>query len=190
MDKKAGKGVKYFLLGVGAVIFLMACAGGVFAEGEGTFAERKAELLKLKQENPEKFKEVIQEKRAAIKERLEHLKETDPERYQALMQKIKEKKLERLQKLRKENPKEFKRLVEARKEKFQDRLKVLKEKDPKKYQKIMALKQELPKLKEMRKNNPEEFKAYLGKHPKLKERLDRRMYQGSSKERGRGNGER
>jgi hypothetical protein len=203
MDKKVGKGVKKVLLGAVISVFLMVCARGVFAEGErghadakapgrdkGGFSERKTELLKLKQENPEKFKEAMQEKRASIKERLKHLKETDPERYQALTQRIREKKLDRLQKLRKENPEEFKRLVEARKEKFQERLKVLKEKDPKEYQKIMALKQELPKLKEMRRNNPEEFKAYLEKHPKLKEHLERRMHQGPSKERGRGNGER
>jgi len=82
----------------------------------------REELKTLKEKDPEKFKEVISEKRQEIKKRLERLKQSDPEKYRAVKQKIKERRRERLEKLKTENPEKYKEVMERHKQRAKDRL--------------------------------------------------------------------
>jgi len=97
----------------------------------------REELMKLKQENPEKFKQIIAERRQRIKERLEYLKQTDPERYKSIREKIRERRRQRLEKLKNENPEKYKEVMERHKQRMEDRLQKLKAEDPQKYERLM-----------------------------------------------------
>lgn len=147
MEKKA----KLFLAVTAAVclfVWLPSCC----AEQEPSLKRksqgvRGEELLKLKNENPAKFKQVIEERRRQAKNKLEQIKQTDPERYQRVMEKVRDKRLQDLKKLKQENPEKFRELMEKRKE--------------------IALE----RLNKLRTENPDEFKGYLKNHPGLVERL-------------------
>src|SRR3989338_3980700 len=54
-------------------------------------ASNREEMLKLRKENPGKFKERWQAKQEKIKSRLEELKQTDPEKYERVLHRLKEK---------------------------------------------------------------------------------------------------
>ncbi|MDD5730564.1 MAG: hypothetical protein PHN57_05505 [Candidatus Omnitrophica bacterium] len=106
----------------------------------------KEELLKLKQENPEKFNELVSKKREQVRQRLEQIKQNDPEKYQKILDGVKQKRQERLEKLKNENPD--------------------------KYNQVMERTQKLQELRNLRKEDPEKFKEYLDNHPGLKQRLE------------------
>src|SRR3989338_1490888 len=65
------------------------------------------ELKKLKQENPEKFRELIKERKGKIKEKLQELKERDPEKYEEVRERAFEKRRAKLEELKRENPEKF-----------------------------------------------------------------------------------
>lgn len=129
----------------------------------------KEKLLKLKTEDPEKFQEVVKEKREHLKERLKYLKENNPQKHQEIMQKIRRHHMARMQNLRSENPEKFKEVIQRRKTAFQERLQKLKTENPERYAQIMQHRQHLQELKRLRKEDPEKFHEYLKNHPRLRE---------------------
>jgi DNA-directed RNA polymerase specialized sigma24 family protein len=141
-------------------------------QGEHKGWEKKEDLLKLKQENPEKFKEVIQQKRERIEKRMEYLKQNDPEKYQQIMQKIRERNKERLEELRKENPEKFKEVMQKRKEALGERLERLKVENPERYQQIVQRHKKIQELRHLKKEDPGKFKQYLKEHPGLRRHFE------------------
>ena len=131
-------------------------AGSAFA-GEGTTSEwdatfknlghqeKVAYLKKLKAENPEEFRELMDERKAKIKEKMAELKEKDPEKFEQFKRKLVHKRRERLERLRTE--------------------------DPERFQEVMQNK--IAKLKELKEQNPERYNEILKKHPHLEERFQK-----------------
>ena len=113
----------------------------VSAHGQGRL-ERVAYLKKLKEENPEAFKQAVQERKEKVKERLRDLKEKNPEKFQQVKQRLGERRREELRRLKQENPEKFRQMMENRRE----------------------------KVRQWKKNNPERFEQFLKKHPKAAER--------------------
>jgi hypothetical protein len=102
-----------------------------------------AELKKLKQENPEEFNRIIQDRKAALKERLQEFKEKHPEKFDALK----------------------KRYLHDR----WSHLRSLRRRDPEKFQSLMQ--QRMEKLDEWRAKHPEHYAKFIEKHPRLAERM-------------------
>jgi len=97
----------------------------------------KEEWLKLKENNPEEFKKLLQQRLGDIRQRLEQLKKSDPAKYQRIMQHIRQRRIVALRKLQKANPDKFKEILEKRKDVFQEKLEKLKADNPEKYRKVM-----------------------------------------------------
>lgn len=87
--------------------------------------QRRKKLERLKQENPEKFRELMDQ-------RLEKLKERDPEKYARMKEKMQQ---------RQKNQRNWRQMRRKDPEKFQARMKEhlekLKEEDPEKYEQVM-----------------------------------------------------
>ena len=132
----------------------------------------KEDFLKLKEEDPQKFNQLFEERREALKERLTYLKEHDPQRYHQLMQKIRERRLAQLRRLKQEDPEKFKQIVQARKKRAEQYLKRLKKEDPEKYKQMMQQRQEFQELRRLKREDPEKFKESLNKHPRWRRRFE------------------
>ena len=104
---------------------------------EGLSDEEKQELMRLKSDDPEKFKEAIGARRKALIEDFRRLKEADPDKYLELKEQYHSQRVERLRSLKKEDPEAFKKMMERRRQNIQQRLEFLREKDPEKYQQII-----------------------------------------------------
>lgn len=131
----------------------------------------KEKMLKLKAEDPEKFAELVNQRRTKIKERLEKLKEEDPERYKRLRQQMHLRRQRKMRRLKEEDPEKFAQVMKARKERFQERLEKLKTEDPQKYDEITKHLEEMEGLRNLRKENQARIEEYLKGHPGLKEGL-------------------
>ncbi|MDD5019407.1 MAG: hypothetical protein PHH75_04185 [Candidatus Omnitrophica bacterium] len=171
---------------VGILVLAAGCAGlfsvrPAFArETEATVSSQQRRVrdvreraARLRQQDPEKFRQAVQQRRQALHQRLQYLKETDPEKYRQAVAKIRQIKLARLQHLKKEDPDKFNEIVDQRRGHVEERLARLKQTDPEKYEKAMAFKKKLERLHEMRRDDPEAFGRFLQDHPRLKERLGR-----------------
>jgi len=133
----------------------------------------KEDLLKLKKENPERFKETVKEKTEQIRKRLEELKQGDPERYHRVMQKVRQRRLVGLERLRKEDPEKFKGLMQKRRENFQQRLEKLKTENPEEYKRIMEHKKKMQEMRRLRKGYPRRFQEDLEENPGLHRGLNK-----------------
>ena len=112
--------------------------------------ERIAKWKQLKEQNPEEFKRLIQERKEHLKTRLKELKEKDPQKYEEIKKRMYEHRVQYLRKLRQENPEKYQQIVERRWE----------------------------KLGELKTKNPERFKEFMDKHPKVAERWEYRQQHG------------
>ena len=75
---------------------------------------KKAELKKLKElkeENPEKFKQVVENRKNVLENRLQKIKENNPEKFKEIVQKRKTNQAKRLQHLKKTNPEKYKAVL-------------------------------------------------------------------------------
>lgn len=127
-------------------------------------------LKKLREEDPEKFREVIANYRVRLGERLSELKKTDPEKFEQVMQKRRRIHRERLKYLRKNNPERFREVVQKRREVLENKLEELKENNPQKYHQIMKRRKE--HLKQLKHRDPVKYKKFLEKHPHMADRLE------------------
>lgn len=139
--------------------------GGVQARAEDAGApsrdkreEKIAKWKQLKEENPEEFRRLIQERKQHLKERLQDLKEKDPEKFEEVKKRMFEHRKEYLQNLRRENPDKYQEVVRRR----------------------------WQKLDEFKTQNPERFKEFMDKHPRVAERWDKREQKRERAKRGRG----
>jgi hypothetical protein len=141
------------------------------AVDSGRYRDLRQKADRLRQEDPEKFREMVRERAQDLRGKLQDLKEKDPQKYEQVVAKIRRMKIERLRRLKTEDPEKFRQIVERRREHVEERLGRLKETDPQKYEKVVAFRQKLGHLKELREKDPEAFREFLEKHPRLKERL-------------------
>ena len=89
-------------------------------------------LKKLREEDPARFKQVIQNRKEELKERLTYLKGNNPEKFQALM-KQRRVNQEKVGGLRRTDPEKFKEIVQKRKANRARHLQYLKNTDSEKY---------------------------------------------------------
>jgi len=112
------------------------------AETAGPVVEEAQRLRRLKQEDPEQFRRVVQGKKAKLRERLAHLKETDPEAYRRAMARLRERREHRLAWLREHRPEAYRRLMAQRRQRLEGRLEELRTRDPQRYEELVAKRRE------------------------------------------------
>lgn len=146
------------ILFAGMVFFTGFATRGVYAEEtasspadpDTSVRERMGYWKKLKEENPEKFRELAQNRKKQIKERMKGLKESDPARYERIKEKHLSRRHERLKKLKEENPEKFHSYM-------QDRRK---------------------RLEKWKTENPERYENFLKDHPRVAQKIARREQAG------------
>lgn len=136
----------------------------------------KQDLLKLKQDDPERFNALVGEWKKKIYKQLMFIKQTDPQRYNRIVQSLTRKRLQNLVKLRKDDPEKFKGLIKSKHEAIKQRLERMKYDNPEQYQRVVNYAGKLRQLNRMRKENPEEFRKFLEEHPALRKQLIRLQY--------------
>ncbi len=119
-------------------------------------------LKKLKEENPQAFKESVQKHRVELKERMENLKQTDPAKYEEVKGRLQAQRKERLQELKEKNPEKFKEVMEKRRENMQERLQKLKTTNPSKYEEVMARRE--ARMEQFKENHPKAYEQWKEKH--------------------------
>ena len=113
--------------------------------------DRIAKWKQLKEQNPEEFRRLVQERKEHLKTRLKELKEKDPQKYEELRKRMYQHRVQYLRKLRRENPEKYREIVERR----------------------------WQKLDEMKTKNPERFKEFMEKHPRVAQRWEERQKKNS-----------
>jgi hypothetical protein len=98
-------------------------------------------LLRLKQQDPEKFNKVIEERRQSVQERLEYLRQHNPKEYERAQAQIRNKRRQRLERLRAQDPEAFEKTLEKRRARFRERLEKAKKENPEQYERIMRQRQ-------------------------------------------------
>ena len=68
----------------------------------------KDSLINLKQDDPQKFNEVMKQKRDHFKD----LRQSNPERYQKIMEQIRQRKEARLERIKQDNPERYNKIME------------------------------------------------------------------------------
>lgn len=136
----------------------------------------KQDLLKLKQDDPERFNALVGEWKKKIYKQLMYIKQTDPQRYNRIVQSLSRKRLQNLAKLRKDEPGKFKELIKNRHKAIKQRIERMKYENPEEYQCVINYARKLRQLNQMRKENPKEFQKFLEEHPVLRKRLMRLQY--------------
>ena len=128
-------------------------------------------LKKLKEEDPEKFKQVIENRKNKLKERLTYLKENNPEKFQALMKQRQANQKKKLKHLRRTDPEKFKEVVEKRRDILENRLEKIKENNPEKFKEIVQKRKanQAKRLQHLKKADPQRYKEVLKKHPRLRD---------------------
>lgn len=132
----------------------------------------KEEFLKLKQEDPQKFEELMQQRQEKLKERLAYLKDSDPERYHRVMRRLRGQRFARLEGLKESDPQKFKELMSQRRKSMQGCLEALKKEDPQKYEQIMQHKKKLEELRGLGEKDTQAFQEYLKEHPRHQNRFE------------------
>lgn len=104
--------------------------------------EKVEQLRRLREENPEKYQEVVKKRREVLRERLRKLRREDPERFKEIVNKRRERIKNRLERLRREDPERFKEMVEKRKTMLNQRLERIKRENPERFERIMKRREE------------------------------------------------
>ncbi|MBL7070172.1 MAG: hypothetical protein ISS27_01715 [Candidatus Omnitrophica bacterium] len=156
------------LLGVGFVIG-RATGGGRRPQGmyRGFGRPDKEQILRLRQEDPEKFNKFLGQRKGQLREKLTKLKEMNPQRYERISQGITAGQVERLDSLRQQNPQGFKQAIHKHKGRMEQHLEALKVRDPEFYQQIISHQDDLKKLRQLHREDPKQARQYLEEHPEL-----------------------
>ena len=120
--------------------------------------DRIAKWKQLKEQNPEEFKRLIQERKEHLKSRLRELKEKDPKKYEEVKKRMYEHRVQYLRRLRQENPEKYREIVQRR----------------------------WQKLEELKTKNPERFKEFMDKHPRIGQRWEERQHRIEMNPKGKG----
>ncbi len=131
------------LISMGAPLARAEDAG---APSSAQMEEKIAKWKKLKAENPEEFRRLIEERKQHLKEKLQELKEKDPQKFEEVKQRMFQQRAEHMRRLQKEDPQKYHEIVQQR----------------------------WQKVEEFKTKNPERFKEFMDKHPRVAERWDKR----------------
>ncbi|MBI4115622.1 MAG: hypothetical protein HY447_03500 [Candidatus Omnitrophica bacterium] len=104
-------------------------------------------------------------------ERLQALKEQDPEAYHQIIQERKERLKQDLEKLRHERQDRFGAFLQKEKEFRKRKLEYFRVRHPQAFQRFAA--QRLRRLDEARQRNPERFQRFMEEHPRVRERYEK-----------------
>lgn len=110
------------LIPIAALLIVLGCqliSSAESAESETDFAEIRAKLTRLRQEDPDAFNAEIRQLKQNLKEHVRSLKETDPDGYKDFMEKRAAFNQQRLDRLRETNPDKYYWLQEMRKRRFE-----------------------------------------------------------------------
>ena len=125
----------WFMIGVVA-----GCLGASSAALAGPQPEELQRLRQLKQENPEAFRQEVQERKAQLRERLVRLKETNPEAFQRVQSRFQEQRKavmgRRLQELKARNPERYDALMQRRGASRKQRLQQFQQKHPEAFERF------------------------------------------------------
>jgi len=156
------------LLGVG---FVRGRATGGARRPQGMYrgfgGSDRGQILRLRQEDPEKFNKLLGDRKGQLREKLTKFKETDPQRYERISQGITAGQVERLDSLRQQNPQGFKQAMHRHKGRMEQHLEALKARDPEFYQEIISHQDDLEKLRQLHREDPKQARQYLEEHPEL-----------------------
>lgn len=97
----------------------------------------------LEAKDPEKFRELVQQRKQEIRRRMLRLRAKDPTRFNALREELVRRRRERLRRLREENPEQFQQVMRRKWNRFE----------------------------EWKRKNPTPYQAFLRGHPRLAERI-------------------
>lgn len=128
---------------------------------------------KLQQENPEKARCLMAQKKLQFKMKLWCLKKTNPGKYAQVKRQIQGAKFERLCRLRQENPEQFKQLLQERKIKLNMALEKLKYTNPVKYNRIKNNIEVLRHYEQLKKIDAKRAELFLEHHPWAKDLIRR-----------------
>lgn len=103
----------------------------------GVSSEIIQRLKRLKEENPEAFRQEIQERRRRLDEKLSFLKTHDPASYEKAMTTLKGRRASWLRHLREREPERFREWVSTRRAHIETRLETLRQNDPNRYERLM-----------------------------------------------------
>lgn len=152
--------VKNLILLFVALSFLV-CSGPQILWAENLSAQnpefqRKFEFWKkLKNEQPEEFRELVQARKREIKERMLEMKEDDPERFLQAKERMMYGRKQHLRRLRDENPAKFEQIMQKRAARFDA----------------------------WQRQNPERATQFLDRHPRFKDKLQSEGFMGDLSQR-------
>ncbi|MDO9465616.1 MAG: hypothetical protein Q7J67_10030 [bacterium] len=91
---------------------------GTFEKGRVPMTTKREieQLKKLREENPEKFQQLMKKRRAKLKEKLAYLKEHDPEKFAQLQNKFQNARTKRLKELKHTDPEAFRKEIDKLKQ--------------------------------------------------------------------------
>lgn len=121
-------------------------------------SETLERLRRLKQENPQEFQRLIQERKTQIKSKVQEFQQKNPEKFEGFRKQVSENRMHRLRKMKQENPESFHRDMQGRAQRFE------------------KLKQE----------NPERVQKFMEKHPRFNERVNKAAFHRGAQQSGRG----
>ncbi len=135
----------------------------------GSLEEEARRLHTLKDEHPEEFQRVLQDKRAQLRERLSQLQTTNPEAYQRVQDRLQKRQRERLEGLRRRHPGGFTQARGQRRERLEQRLNTLKETDPQRYHALQEKRQAAHQaaLERFQQRHPEAYSRFMQNHPEV-----------------------
>ena len=113
-------------------------------------------LKKLKEKDPEAYRQKVAEKQERVRARLEELKQTHPEKYREYMEHHRKVRREYLAHLRETNPEKFKEIMQQRRQHLEQRLQNLKKNHPETYERIIRRREERRKVWVGRRRNHRE----------------------------------
>ena len=158
------------LLGVG---FAMGRITGGSRRSQGIYrgfqgGPGREQILRLRQEDPEKFNQFVSRRKGQLRDRISKLKETDPQRYERIRQRTGEGQMARLDSLRDQNPQGFRQAMHKHQGRLQQHLEALKVGDPELYQQITEHQDGLRRLRQLHnRGDSEQARKFLEENPEL-----------------------
>lgn len=121
-------------------------------------SETLSRLQRLKQENPQEFQRLVQERKNQIKSKAQEFRQKNPEKFESFRKQVSENRIQRLRKMKRENPEGFQRDMQGRAQRFE----------------------------KMKQENPERFQKFIEKHPRFNERLSKTPFHRGAQQSGSG----
>lgn len=110
---------------------------------ESRIQERVAYLKQLREQNPEAFQKFVQQRKADLKERVQHYQQQNPQGFESFKQNIAQQRRQEFQELKRNNPQEFQHRMEGR----------------------------LNQMAQWKEKNPERFQQFLQTHPRMAKQI-------------------